>query len=107
MTCVCDAASRSKISARVGMIPLLETNGKHQACPDGNHRRGMRATVSSPCREPKQLGGFKHAAGLLQWSGNGAWITGSRVDGCDVFVQTNTPFDQKVDAALERWSSGL
>src|SRR5215471_18306365 len=86
MTCVCDAASMSKISARVGMIPLLETNGKHKVCPDGNHRRGMRATVSSPCREPKQLGGCKHAAGLLPWSGNGVWITGSRVDGGDGFV---------------------
>src|SRR5262249_43215241 len=78
------------------MMTLLETSGKHQACPDGNHRRGMRATVSSPCREPKQLGGFKHAAGLLPWSGNGVWITVSRVDGCDWFVHAKTPFDHAV-----------
>src|SRR5258708_34246890 len=38
MSCVCDAASVSKISARVGMITLLETSGKHQACPDDSAR---------------------------------------------------------------------
>src|SRR6266699_1118813 len=38
MTCVCDAASVSKISARVGMITLLETSGKHKACPDDSAR---------------------------------------------------------------------
>src|SRR6266571_2940297 len=50
MTCVCDAASVSKISARVGIMTLLETSGKHKACPDGNHRRGS-AHRAAPARK--------------------------------------------------------
>src|SRR5581483_7937578 len=45
MTCVCDASSVSKISARVGIIPLLETSGKHQTPPPpgpGGDRYGPR-----------------------------------------------------------------